>query len=102
MYKVCVCCLFVWLQSGQTACGVADRLGYIGVVEALRPVTEHTVSQSVGDSGNAAGIITHSLLIPGRSAYIFSLVPSSACAELRCLAGMWIVQSIEVIKLCML
>ncbi|KPJ00086.1 Ankyrin-1 [Papilio xuthus] len=37
--------------SGQTACAIADRLGYISAVEALRPVTENTLSQAVGDAG---------------------------------------------------
>ena len=38
-------------QNGQTACAIADRLGYISAVEALRPVTENTLSQAVGDTG---------------------------------------------------
>ncbi|XP_047540864.1 ankyrin-3-like isoform X4 [Vanessa atalanta] len=37
--------------SGQTACALADRLGYISAVEALRPLTENTLSQAVGDGG---------------------------------------------------
>ncbi|CAG9109198.1 unnamed protein product [Plutella xylostella] len=37
-------------STGQTACAIADRLGYISAVEALRPVTENTLSQAVGDS----------------------------------------------------
>ncbi|KAJ8707414.1 hypothetical protein PYW08_010666 [Mythimna loreyi] len=41
--------------NGQTACAIADRLGYISAVEALRPVTENTLSQAVGDTGGLEG-----------------------------------------------
>ncbi|GBP12190.1 hypothetical protein EVAR_6370_1 [Eumeta japonica] len=45
----------IWVEprskvNGQTACAIADRLGYISAVEALRPVTENTLSQAVGDA----------------------------------------------------
>ncbi|XP_037295422.1 ankyrin-3 isoform X4 [Manduca sexta] len=41
--------------TGQTPCAIADRLGYISAVEALRPVTENTLSQAVGDTGGLEG-----------------------------------------------
>lgn len=49
------------VQNGQTACAIADRLGYISAVEALRPVTENTLSQAVGDTGKSFIFVSHCL-----------------------------------------
>lgn len=37
-------CLFHFLQQGQTPLSIAQRLGYISVVETLKVVTETTVT----------------------------------------------------------
>lgn len=36
--------IFVGLQAGQTALGIANKLGYISVVEELKVVTETNIT----------------------------------------------------------
>lgn len=37
-------CLLVLVQNGNTALGIAQRLGYISVVDTLRVVTEEIIT----------------------------------------------------------
>ena len=44
MYFDPICCLF--LQTGQTPVSIAQRLGYISVVEVLKHITEVVAQQA--------------------------------------------------------
>lgn len=44
-YTHCLMSVLLWLQTGQTPLSIAQRLGYISVVEILKHITEVQVPQ---------------------------------------------------------